>query len=907
MTYHALGAQDPLQDFIATYPQQLDALFLPKSVAVIGAKDTIGSVGRTIMTNLLSSSFGGRIYPINPKRDTVFNLKSYPVIAAVPEAVDLVIIVTPAATVPGLVAECVMAKAKSAIIISAGFKELGAEGNALEKKILQIIHNRDFRIIGPNCLGVMNPIYGLNATFAKGIALKGNIAFLSQSGAMCTAVLDWSVRARIGFSAFVSVGSMADVDWSDLILYLGNDPTTHSILIYMETIGNPRAFLSAARYIALDKPIVVIKPGRSKEAAKAASSHTGALVGSDEVFEAAMERVGVLRVNTISELFDMAALLGKQPKPKGPRLAIVTNAGGPAVLATDATVIHGAKVSELQQKSIDELNKTLPEAWSHSNPVDILGDASPERYARACDVVMRDENNDGVLVILSPQDVTNPVESAESLIAHGNHMHKPLLASWMGGSFVEKGIEILNQAKIPTFSYPDDAARSFATAWNYTNNLASLYETPALHATTVETRAEIAKKLVEHIRQAKRKLLTEHESKMLLAAYGIPVVETKVAQTADEAVAIATTLHYPVVVKLYSHTITHKSDIGGVRLDLKNAEEVKHAFDEIKKVCSQIHGSENFQGVTVQPMVRNKGIELIFGSSLDPQFGPVLLFGAGGTFVEIWQDRALGLPPLNSTLARKLIQKTKIYQALKGFRGKKGVHLDVLEQLLVQFSLMIADNPSIKECDINPLLASSDGIIAVDARVVLTEEGTGAQLAIRPYPAEYIEKVRLKDGTHVVIRPIKPEDEPLVRTFHKELSEHSVRQRYFAFMSLDERIAHKRLLRICMNDFDRELSIVAEVGAGEGRKIVGVIRIVKTPGTYHGQLTLIIQDGYHGKGLGTLLLRHSIDIAQKEQITSIGAIILSENVGMISLCRKYGFTLEVDETGLYTQALLKLK
>ncbi len=557
-----LQATDPSQNFIGRIEQPLDSIFKPKSIALIGAKDTFGSVGRTMLLNLTNAGYKGAVYPVNPKRDEVLGLKCYPSLRSLPEVVDLAIIVTPSKTVPALVQECVDLGIKGVIIISAGFKELGPEGLKLEEEVLKIAKGK-LRIIGPNCLGVMNPLFGLNATFAKGIALPGNIAFISQSGAMCTAVLDWSFQERIGFSSFVSIGSMADVNWGDLIDYLGGDPETRSILIYMETIGDPRSFLTAAREIALEKPIIVIKPGRTKAAAKAAASHTGSLAGSDEVFDAALERVGVLRVDTIGELFSMASVLARQPKPKGPRLTIVTNAGGPSVLATDATEIHGADLATLTHKSLDELNQFLPPAWSHSNPVDILGDAGAERYAKTIQVLSQDKESDGMLVILSPQDVTDPVATAESLRPYA-HTTRPILASWMGGSSVSKGIEILSQAGIPNFEYPDDAAETFARMWSYSRNLKSLYETPTIRPSDVSKKnREIVSQMIEKARSENRTLLDEYESKKILELYDIPTVKTEIAHSVDEALKYAEEIGFPVVIKLYSKTITHKSDVGG--------------------------------------------------------------------------------------------------------------------------------------------------------------------------------------------------------------------------------------------------------------------------------------------------------------------------------------------------------
>lgn len=905
------GYTDPSQNFIDRSSQPLDAVFLPRSIAVVGAKDTLGSVGRTIMLNLLSGTFKGKVYPVNPNRDSVFELKAYPHISNIPNLIDLAVIVTPAHTVPKIIEECVQSGVKAAIIISAGFKELGEPGLKLEQEILEKAKGK-LRLIGPNCLGVMNPIYGMNATFAKGMALPGNLAFISQSGAMCTAVLDWSLEERIGFSAFVSVGSMADVSWGDLIDYLSGDPETKSILIYMETIGDPRSFISAAREIAIEKPVIVIKPGRSQEAAKAAASHTGSLAGSDEVFEAAMERAGVLRVNSISELFNMASVLGRQPRPRGPRLSIITNAGGPAVLATDATVVNGAKVAQLDPSSIDRLNAFLPAAWSHSNPVDILGDASAETYAKTIDVLAHDRQNDGILVILSPQDMTDPTKTAESMRSFSNLKDRPLLVSWMGGAFVKKGIQILNESKIPTFEYPDDAAWSFATMWRHSENLTILYETPlniVVEDGQKTNRSEKAKKLIDQIRKERRLLLTEFESKKLLNLYGIPIVETYIAQSEEEAVKIAESLQYPVVLKLHSETITHKSDVGGVKLNLRNENEVRKAFQEIYQAILQNYEIGQFQGVTVQKMIKLEGYELILGSYADPQFGPTLLFGAGGILVEIFKDRALGLPPLNRMLARRLMQKTKIYHALQGVRGRKPVNLDALEKILVDFSIMIAENPWIKECDINPLLASSEQIVALDARIVLYDpdipEKDLPRLAIRPYPSHYIYSAKLKNGKDYTIRPIRPEDELALVAFHKSLSEDSVRQRYFEFLSLDDRIAHERLVRICFNDFDRDITIIAE-RQNSTEIVMGVARLSRKPEMSKADLKLIISDSYHNQGIGFELVKHLIEIAQKENIKLITATILSENKGMIHICEKLGFKTKSDPSKVFTIAELSL-
>jgi acetyltransferase len=900
---------DPSQNFIERYPQPLDALFLPQSVAVIGAKDDAGSVASTIMNNLKNGGFKGNIYPVNPKRKEVWGLPCYPSITAVPGTVDLVVIVTPAAIVPKIVAECVDAGVRSCIIISAGFKELGPSGIKMEEEILLHARRGKMPIIGPNCLGVMNPVHGLNATFARGMALPGNLAFISQSGAMCTAVLDWSFKENIGFSAFVSIGSMADVNWGTLIDYLGSDPNTHSLLLYMETVGDARSFLTAAREVALEKPIIVIKAGRSQAAAKAAASHTGSLAGSDDVFDAALERVGVLRVDSISELFSMASVLARQPRPKGPNLTIVTNAGGPAVLATDAAVMNQAEMTVLAESSVKELNAFLPAAWSHSNPVDILGDANAVTYAKTLEVLSKDKESDGLLVILSPQDMTDPTMTAQALKPYAHLSEKPLLASWMGGETVAEGIKILNESQIPVFEYPDDAAKTFGLMWKFSQNIQILYETVETEqAQDMEANGKKVKKLLQDVQEKGRTLLTEAESKQLLSCYGIPVVETHRAGTVEEAVERAKQMGFPVVLKLSSETITHKTDVGGVKLNLKKPEEVAKAFEEIKDSVSRLAGAEHFGGVTVQRMVPSGGYELILGSSTDPQFGPVLLFGSGGQLVEVYKDSALAIPPLNNHLARRFMEKTKIYEALQGVRGRKAVDMNALENLMVNFSRLVVENRRIKECDINPLVVSGDEMIALDARIVLYEadipESQLPKLAIRPYPLNYVFETTLKDGTKVVLRPIRPEDEQMIVEFHRELSEDSVRQRYFEFMSLDERIAHERLIRICFIDYDREWATVAEI---PGKKIIGVGRLFLVPGTRYARFSMVIVDQYHNLGLGTKILQQLIEIAHQENIERIDARILSENEGMIKICKRLGFEISQDKDPDITRALYLFK
>ena len=907
----------------------LGAMLSPRSVAVIGASETPGSVGRALVENL--ESFSGRVFWVNAKRKTVLGKKAFPTISAVPGDVDLAVIATPAATVPAIVGECAAANVKGAVIISAGFKEFGPAGAELERQILA--QRGRMRIIGPNCVGIMLPHLGLNATFAKPLALPGNIGFISQSGALCTAILDWSVSIQLGFSAFISVGSMADVNWGDLIYQLGDDPHTRSILLYMESIVDARSFLSAAREVALTKPIIVIKVGRSEAAAKAAASHTGALTGSDEVLNAAFKRAGVLRVDTIAELFGITELLGKQPRPSGPRLAIVTNGGGPGVLATDALIECGGKLAELSPNSFAELNKLLPPHWSRNNPVDILGDADGERYRKAVEIVARDDQNDGLLVILSPQAMTESNVTAEALRPFAQLKTKPIFASWIGGAGVAPGEAILDKEGIPTFEYPDDAARSFCAMWRYSQNLDALYETPGL-TEGASIKRGLADKIIHRARKIGRALLTEAESKRVLAAYGIPVVKTHVAASEAEAVALAEKIGGAVVLKVHSEVITHKSDVDGVKLNLHGAGAVRRAYRAIKKsvaavsdrrtrnsdaarppsqsfgVASRAPLQKAFLGVTVQPMIAPGGYELILGSSIDQQFGPVLLFGAGGYFVEIFKDRALGLPPLNRTLARRLMEQTRIFTALKGFRGRAAIDLAKLEDLLVRFSQLVVEQRWIKEIDINPLIVSAEKTVALDARVLLHDPHTRPEdlprSVIRPYPAEYT-GTRKIGHVSVTIRPIRPEDEPLMVDFHKTLSDRTVQLRYFGTLSLRERTLHQRLRRVCFVDYDREMALVAERKGKDGkRELLGVGRLIKEHGLNEAEFAVLISDPWQGKGLGADLLKCLVKIGRVEKLHRITGHIRSENAAMLHVSKKIGFKLHFDEAEEDWKAELEL-
>jgi acetyltransferase len=892
----------------------LSALFVPDSVAVIGATERTGTVGRTVLSNLIESRFRSKVYAVNPSHSEVLGLKAYKSVGDIPKQVDLAIVVTPALTVARVIGECVDGGVKAAVVISAGFRERGSEGEALEQQIRQQLRRGTMRLIGPNCLGIMNPAIGLNATFAKGTPKAGNVAFLSQSGALLTAILDWSQREEVGFSAIVSTGSMLDVGWGDLIDYFGDDPHTHSILVYMESVGDARSFLSAAREVSLSKPIIVIKAGRSEAASRAAASHTGALTGSDEVLDAAFRRCGVLRVHNIADLFYMAETLSKQPLPRGPRLTIVTNAGGPAVLATDALIANGGLLATPSEESLRGLDQFLPRHWSHNNPIDILGDADSERYAKALEIASKDPNSDGLLVILSPQGMTDPFEVAERVQPYAQASGKPLLASWMGGLSVASGEKVLNTAGIPTFSFPDTAARAFTYMWRYNHSLHGLYETPTLVESLAPEGAarRRAAEVIDRARSRGRVVLTELESKQILSYYGIPTVETRVAKNEDEAVKHASEIGYPVVLKVFSETITHKTDVGGVKLNLQDERSVRSAFGTIKSSATEKAGPDQFLGVTVQPMVRMEGYELILGSSVDPQFGPVILFGSGGHFVEVYRDHAVALPPLNSTLAQRLMEQTHVFKALKGVRGRLPVDLVALEKLVVRFSQLVVEQAWIAEIDLNPLLASAEGLLALDARVVLHDPSLRPdQLpkpAIRPYPSQYVSQFTMKEGTEVTLRPIRPEDEPLMSEFHETLSDLSVYMRYFSALSLSLRVAHERLVRICFVDYDRVMALVVDhkdEATGQHR-ILGVGRLIKLHTKNEAEVAILVSDQFQKQGLGIELLRRTVQIARDEKLSSISAEMLRDNVTVQRVFRKVGFRLRMVADSSCISAMLEL-
>ncbi|MGD0898741.1 MAG: bifunctional acetate--CoA ligase family protein/GNAT family N-acetyltransferase [Thermoguttaceae bacterium] len=877
--------------------RNLDKIFDPRRIVVVGASDTPTSVGYTVLRNLVGSGFPGVVYPLNPKREAVQGIQAYKDVKSLPHVPDLAVICTPAPSVPGIIREVGEAGTRGVVVISAGFREIGAEGRKLEELVR--VEQRKFdgmRILGPNCLGIIVPGIHLNASFAAATPAPGHIGFISQSGALCTSVLDWAIDEGIGFSYFVSVGNMLDVDMGDLIDYFGSATETRSLILYVESITEAREFLSAARAFARTKPIVAYKAGRFAESAQAAASHTGAMAGVDAVYEAAFQRAGIERIFDIEDMFDCAELLARQHTPKGDRLAIVTNAGGPGVMTTDALIARDGELAKISDETLEELNQLLPSCWSHGNPVDVLGDAPPDRFAKAVEIVLKDKQVDAVLVILTPQAMTDPTATAKAVGEVAAKAHKPVLAAWMGSRVVREGVQVLNDLGIPTYDTPAKAVRAFMHLVSYSRNLGILHETPRDLPLDFTLDRQRLRNLFNTFLTEGSEILSENVSKAFLEAYEIPVTKPQAARTADEAAELADGLDYPVVMKIHSPQITHKTEVGGVILNLPNAQAVREAFEKMTRRAKEQRPEAEILGVTVQKMVTYpNSFELIVGTKKDPVFGPVIMVGMGGVAAEVFKDRALGLPPLNEALARRMIESLKSWPLLRGYRGKPGANIDRLIEVIMRFSYLVADYPEIKELDINPLLVTPDDVLALDARVVVDRDmlvrpmRPYSHLAIRPYPEEYVTERKLKDGTPVVLRPIKPEDEPM---WHELLASCSTQSIWFRFSYLFKQTTHEMASRYCYIDYDREMGIVAEVEEEGQRKLIGVGRLVADVDHDVAEYAVIVVDRWHGHGLGGTLTDYCLELAKKWGVKRVVAEVSKENVRMLATFRDRNFELD---------------
>jgi len=879
----------------------LNPLFAPKSVAVFGASDRPDSVGQIVFQNMLQGGFKGTLYPINSKHPEVQGQRAYASIAEIAQPVELVVIATPPQSVPGILEDCGVHGVKAAVIITAGFGETGPVGAALERQLVETAHRYNIRLIGPNCLGIMRPSIGLNATFNKGPADAGNIALISQSGALCTAILDWATRNDVGFSSVVSMGSSTDVDFGEILDFLVSDPNTHSILMYIEGIRNARSFMSALRAAARIKPVILVKVGRHPAGSKAAMSHTASLVGADDVFDAAISRVGVVRVQTVTHLFTAARALAFGFRPAGNRLAIVTNGGGPGVMAADRASDLGLAMATLSDATVEYLNQYLPPNWPHGNPVDIIGDAQAERYYHAVKACLDDENVDGVLAILTPQAMTKPLESAQVLIDLANtnttRHSKPLLTCWMGETQVAESREAFTKAHLPHFRTPEPAVEVFSHLSAYYRNQKLLMQMPGPLSHHLEPDVESARLIIEGAMQGHRKVLTEMESKALLAAFHIPVARTVVAHSPNEALLIAQQLDFPVAMKVNSPDITHKSDAGGVVLNLNNAHEVRAAYQHIMDNVLRNRPNAKVDGISIEPMVvKANGRELMIGVTSDPVFGPVITFGAGGIAVEIMGDRAVALPPLNTFLVKELIRDTRIARMLDAFRNMPPANMEALEDVLLRVSEMVCELPLLKEMDINPLILDENGALAADARIVVEFRQPSADryahMAIYPYPTHLINQWQLADGTDLTIRPIRPEDADIEKQFVHDLSEES---KYFRFMNSMQELTETMLVRFTQLDYSREMALVA-VTQEQGQEIeLGVARYAINPDGETCEFALVVADRMQGKGLGQKLMVALMEAARSMGLSVIEGEVLNNNHSMLKMMTRLGFSIKSSE------------
>ena len=886
--------------------ENLNRIFNPKRIAVIGASDSEGSIGAKIFSNLTNAGYEGKVFPVNPYRQTVQGIPAYPSISKVPDKTDLALIATPAHIVPQIVEECGKAEVAGVIIISAGLKETGEDGSNLEKQLREHQRKYGIRIIGPNSFGVIRPKINLYATFGDKLASPGKIAFISQSAALCASALDWALEAQVGFSAVVSTGSVLDVDLGDLIDYFGIDAQTRSILLYVESINDGRKFISAARGSARNKPIVLIKAGRFKETSQATLCHSGSLAGEDVVYDAAFKRAGIVRVEAIRDLFNCAEALAMQPHPTGPNLTIITNAGGPAIMATDNLIARGGKLSPLNTETVEALKNALPPYCSISNPIDIYEEATLDRFRNVIDISLKGSKSSGFLIIYTPQGATKPVALAKTIVDLAKQTQKPILTALMGeDDRCWKARRILQGNGIPSFVTPEEAVSTFMYMYDYSRNLQLLYQTPEeLHVE--KPNATSLKGILRRAFCEGRQILTLPESMRFLDAYKIPAVKTLVARTPEEASVLSSELGYPVVLKALSPQITHKSKIGGVLLNVCSSSETKTLFEEIANRVKNYSRTAEFQGVSIQPMIHEKGYELILGSKKDAQFGSTILFGMGGTATELFKDVSIGFPPLNQTLARRLIEDTAVFKHASSIAYPLNVKL--LEEILVKFSQLVTDFPEIKEVDINPLIAHGNSVVAVDARIMIEWERMMREVAehhekrlIASYPKKYVALRRLKNETPVSLRPIKPEDEERFNELLKSLSAESMRFRFFEII---KEMSHETLTRYCNLDYDREIAIIAELQE-KNKPVIGAVRLIVEPGRKSGEFAVLVGDEWQGLGLGSKLMDLLAEVGKDMRVNKIYGYVSAYNYKMLQLCKKKGFKVETldEETVIATLSL----
>lgn len=872
--------------------RNLEHLFRPRSIALIGASKRPDSVGSVLAANLLRAGFDGPIMPVHPKHDHIQSVTAYPDVASLPMAPDLGVIATPPDTVPALVDDLAKRGAKAAIVITAGFGEGGREqGRELCQQMLNAARPHLLRIVGPNCLGVMVPGVNLNASFAGRSPLKGRLAFVAQSGAVVTSILEWASSRGIGFSHLVSLGDMADVDFGDMLDYLANDRETRAILLYIEAVTHARKFMSAARAASRMKPVIVVKAGRYAAGARAAASHTGAIAGSDLVYDTAIRRAGMLRVFSLEELFDAVETLNTGLVPKNDRIAIVTNGGGIGVLAADAVIEEGARLADLGDETIKKLDSVLPPTWSRANPVDLIGDATAKRYSDALQVVCADRNVDALLVLNCPTAIASQADAASAVAETlKDRRDVSVLTSWLGGDDAERARRIFSESRIPTYDTPAQAVRAFMHLVNYRRNQEMLTETPPSIPQEFTPDRDAAKAVIDMVIAEKRAWLNEVEAKQVLAAYQIPVPTIKTAADPDDAARIAAELATAVVLKILSPDILHKSDVGGVALDLVGPRAVHEAAEHMHERIREQAPDAHIQGFTVQPMVGRPGAyELLLGVTEDAQFGPLLLFGQGGTAVEVIGDTASALPPLNMHLAREAISRTRIHKLLGGYRDRPAANMEAISLALIKVSQLVIDFPEIREMDVNPLLADEYGVVALDARmrVEATTQAPEQRLSIRPYPKELEEEIHLGDGRTLLLRPVVPEDEPQLQAGFAKLTAEEI---FLRFLAPIKTLSHVQAARFTQIDYDREMALVlTEPGIPGTKDIFGVVRISTDPDNEKAEYAILVRHDMTGLGLGIFMMRRIINYARQRGIAEIFGDVLRKNTTMLKLCQAMGF------------------
>ncbi len=869
----------------------LSKLFAPKSIAVFGASEDLSSAGARLFENIQKSGFRGKLFPVNPKHQKINGAPCYASIDDISKVVELAVIATPAATVPKILRQCGEHGVRGAIVVSAGFAEAGAKGKKLERELFNVAKQYGIHVIGPNCLGIIRPSAHMNATFSKNQARPGKLALVSQSGAMCTAILDWAEARNIGFSAVVSIGEATDVGFGDVLDYLSMDPQTSSILVYIEGIRNARGFMSGLRVASRMKPVVVIKSGRHEAGSKAAMSHSGALVGRDDVFEAALDRAGVVRASNITQLFSTAEILASGHRANYDRLVFLTNGGGPGVMAADRAQDVGIQVPELAPETIAKLNKAIPPNWSNGNPIDILGDADAERYSSAMTIALDDPGTDGLLVMLTPQAMTEPTEIARRVIAVSKKSKKPVMACWMGEQLVNEARHLFDEAGIPNYRAPEQAVEAFANLATYRRNQKLLMQVPTSLHDLKKPDVEGARLIIESVLAEGRNTLGTVESKAILSAFRIPVIQSTLARSPTEALIAAESAGFPVAMKINASNLSHKSDSGGVQLDVPNAHAVRNVYKEMMKTVRKNEPEAKIDGITVEHMYRSPSArELLVGVSRDSVFGPVISFGMGGTAVEIHRDTAVALPPLNSYMIDKLIAKTRVTKMLGEFRNMPAINCDALKKVLLRVSEMVCELPEIIEADINPLIADEGGVIAVDARFrVNYAPATGIKydhMAIHPYPVDYVQTRQLPDGTDIVIRPIHPNDSILEQQFVRDLFEKS---RYMRFMHALQELTPEMLVRFTQIDYDREMCFMAVTEIDDKEVSLGVARYAITPDGDSCEFALVTADAWQGKGLGFLLMKTLMRSAREKGLSIIEGDVLANNAGMLRLMSRLGF------------------